>query len=59
MPEAPKKTPDQLFREAVNAKGLQIVKDGFDAIDELAEIAKHKLKRKLLSLLIPKKRPAR
>jgi hypothetical protein len=60
MPEPPrKKTTEEQLREIVNAKGVEIVQDGFDAIDEFAEIAKAKLKRTILKALTGNKRPRR
>ena len=59
MPEpARKKTPEELLREAVNQQGLKIVQEGFDAIDEFAELAKAKLKRGIIQVLTGK-RPRR
>jgi hypothetical protein len=53
------KTPEQLAREAVNAAGVAIVKRGFDALDELAEIGKREVKRAILGALTSRPRPAR
>lgn len=61
MPEPPKKTPEEQLRQIVNEKGIEIVQQGFDAIDEFAELAKAKLKRSILNALTGgrKKRPPR
>lgn len=54
MPQKPtpppqrKKTPQELAREGVNAAAVSVVKAGFDAIDELGEIAKDFLKESIL-----------
>lgn len=53
-----RKTPEQLAREVVNSAGVAIVQAGFDAIDELAEIGKDRLKRLLISgISKPKRSP--
>lgn len=46
--QTPQKTPQQLLREATNAAAVSVVKHGFDAIDELAEMGKEILKKALL-----------
>jgi hypothetical protein len=43
-----KKTPEELIREATNAAAVSVVKAGFDAIDQLAEIGKDHLKKAIL-----------
>jgi hypothetical protein len=59
MPETRKKTAENQLRDIVNAKGVEIVQQGFDAIDELAELAKAKLKRSILQALIGGKKARR
>jgi hypothetical protein len=59
MPETRKKTAENQLRDIVNAKGIEIVQQGFDAIDELAELAKAKLKRSILQALIGGKKARR
>lgn len=59
MPEPPKKTTEEQLREIVNAKGVELVQQGFDAIDEFAELVKAKLKRSILKALTGNKRPRR
>lgn len=51
QPVPKKKIPDELLREAVNAKGVEIVEQGFQAIDELAEAGKRRLKKAILEIL--------
>ena len=48
---APRKTNEELLREAVNAAGVAVVKAGFDAIDELAERGTDELKNFILGML--------
>jgi hypothetical protein len=50
-----KKTREQQLREAVNTTGVEIVKAGFDAIDEIAELGKQKLKKTILEMLTGRK----
>ena len=42
-------------REAVNSQGVEIVRKGFDAIDQLAEIGTRELKKTILKLLTGKR----
>jgi hypothetical protein len=54
MEEQPTKTPQQQMREAVNAAGVAVVAAGFNAIDELADLAKTRIKRAILDALTSK-----
>lgn len=47
----PRKTNEELLREAVNTAGVAVVKAGFDAIDELAERGTDELKNLILDML--------
>lgn len=48
-PDPPrKKTPEEVLREATNAAAVSVVAAGFDAIDQLGEMAKDRIKRALI-----------
>lgn len=46
-----KKTPEELMRETLNAAAVSVVAAGFNAIDELAEMAKNHLKKRIIRSL--------
>ncbi len=43
-----KKSPEEVLREATNAAAVSVVAAGFDAIDQLGEMAKDRLKKALI-----------
>jgi hypothetical protein len=52
LPPSPPKIREQELRDAVNNAGVEIVRAGFDALDQLADMATRQVKKAIVNALL-------